>query len=247
VAIENLKRTESLEHQVIAAERKHAIADLARGVSHDINNALGAVFPLVQQLQADLNSGQFDEQTALQDLQQIERSLRLCRRVFGGMLSFARGIADIATNVALRYEIDCTMAILKNRLQRRNIQVIVDVPEDLPSFRGVRSNVEQLLLNLFSNAHDAMPEGGIITARARQVADSIELTVEDTGCGIPAAHLLQVQEPFFTTKPDGSGLGLAICRSIVSELGGSMRIESRLEQGTSVQVTFPLPTDEKAT
>jgi len=246
VAMQNLKRTESLEHQVIAAERKHAVANLARGVSHDINNALGAVFPLVQQLRADLEAGELDPATATEDLRQIERSLLLCRRVFGGMLNFARGMAHSSTDVVLRHEIDCTLAILKDRLQRRQIQVIVDVPTDLPTFRGFRSNVEQLLLNLFSNAHDAMPDGGTLTMRAQYNVESIELFVLDTGCGIPAANLSKVQEPFFTTKESGSGLGLAICRSIVSELGGTMRIESQRQQGTSVHVIFPRRFEEKS-
>jgi signal transduction histidine kinase len=246
VAMQNLKRTESLEHQVIAAERKHAVANLARGVSHDINNALGAVFPLVQQLRADLEAGELDAETATEDLRQIERSLQLCRRVFGGMLNFARGMAHSSTDVVLRYEIDCTLAILKDRLQRSQIQVIVDVPTDLPTIRGFRANVEQLLLNLLSNAHDAMPDGGTLTMRARHNAESIELFVEDTGCGIPAAILAKVQEPFFTTKQSGSGLGLAICRSIVSELGGTMRIESLRQQGTSVHVVFPRRVEEKS-
>jgi len=247
VAMQNLKRTQSLEDQVIAAERKHAVANLARGVSHDINNALGAVFPLVQQLRADLEAGEFDPETASDDLRQVERSLQLCRRVFGGMLNFARGMGHSSTDVALRYEIDCTLAILKDRFQRRNILVVVDVPAELPTIRGVRSNFEQLLLNLFSNAHDAMLEGGTLTARARHSADCIELLVEDTGCGIPAANLSKVQEPFFTTKQSGSGLGLAICRSIISELGGSMRIESRGQQGTQVIVSFPLRIEEMTT
>jgi signal transduction histidine kinase len=245
VALQNLKRTESLELQVIAAERKHAVANLARGVSHDINNALGAVFPLVQQLRSDLETGQLDPQAALEDLRQIERSLQLCRRVFGGMLNFARGMAHSSTEVCLRHETDCTLAILKDRLRRRQIQIEVDMPADLPTFRSARSDIEQLLLNLFTNAHDAMPNGGRLTARARHQRDVIELCVEDTGCGIPAAYLSKVQEPFFTTKHAGSGLGLAICRSIVSELGGTMRIESLHQLGTSVLVTIPLRPAEK--
>jgi two-component system, NtrC family, sensor kinase len=245
VALQNLKRTESLELQVIAAERKHAVANLARGVSHDINNALGAVFPLVQQLRADLETGQFDLAVAADDLQQIEGSLRVCRRIFGGMLNFARGMAHTSSDVSLRHEVDCTLALLRDRLQRGRIQVQLDVPDGLPPLRGVRSDVEQLLLNLISNAHDAMPEGGTLTVRANQHGDLTELFVEDTGCGIPAPLLSKVQEPFFTTKSSGSGLGLAICRSIVSEMGGSLQIESQRHQGTSVRVVLPHRPTEK--
>jgi two-component system NtrC family sensor kinase len=240
VALQNLRRTQSLEQQVIAAERKHAMADLARGVSHDVNNALGAVLPLVQQLQDDLEAGELQREQAAEDLEQIERSLQVCRRIFGGMLGFARGAAHNAGDVFLKHEVDCTLAILKEGIERQNISLTVDVPHDLPPLCAVRADVEQLLLNLLSNARDAMQQGGTLRVRAARLEDQIELWVEDTGCGIPAAHLSKVQEPFFTTKATGNGLGLSICRSIVSELRGSLHIESQPQQGTRVRVLVPL-------
>jgi signal transduction histidine kinase len=240
VALQNLNRTQSLERQVISAERKHAMADLARGVSHDVNNALGAVLPLVQQLRADLEEGEFEPSQAAVDLEQIERSLQVCRRIFGGMLGFARGAAHNAGDVFLKHEVDCTLAILKEGIDRQNISLSVEIPPDLPPLCAVRADVEQLLLNLMSNARDAMPQGGMLRIRASRLEDQIEVWVEDTGCGIPAAHLPKVQEPFFTTKPTGNGLGLSICRSIVSELRGSLHIESQPQQGTRVRVLVPL-------
>lgn len=240
VALQNLRRTQSLEQQVIAAERKHAMADLARGVSHDVNNALGSVLPLVQQLRADLETGEYEPEQAAVDLEQIERSLQVCRRIFGGMLGFARGAAHHAGDVFLRHEVDCTLAILKEGIERQNITLTVEIPPDLPPLCAVRADVEQLLLNLMSNARDAMQYGGALRIRAARLNGEIEIWVEDTGCGIPAAHLAKVQEPFFTTKATGNGLGLSICRSIVSELRGSLHIESQPQQGTRVRVLVPL-------
>src|SRR5262249_18285032 len=91
IAIQNSQRTEILEAKMLEAEKKHAIANLARGVSHDVNNALGSVLPLVQQMLADLQSGQIETQVLADDLQQVEQSLQTCRRIFGGMLAMARG------------------------------------------------------------------------------------------------------------------------------------------------------------
>ena len=90
VALRNARRTESLERTILKAERKHAMADLARGISHDINNALGGVLPLVQQLRDEAAVGKLDADVAAQDLEQIERSMLVCRRIFGGML---KGVA----------------------------------------------------------------------------------------------------------------------------------------------------------
>ena len=91
VALRNARRAESLEQRVLIAERKHAMADLARGVSHDVNNALGAVLPLVQQLREEIDQGTLDPAVAAVDLAQFERSIQVCRRIFGGMLNIRPG------------------------------------------------------------------------------------------------------------------------------------------------------------
>src|SRR5207244_9726159 len=91
IALQNSQRTETLELNLIQAERKHAMADLARGVAHDVNNALGVVLPLIQQIRAELGEGTIDPSAIGGDLREIERSIQICRRIFGGMLSFARG------------------------------------------------------------------------------------------------------------------------------------------------------------
>ena len=240
IAIQNMHQTESLRHRMRAAERQQAMADFARGVSHDVNNAIGAVLPLVQQMQADLEDGVFSTTTAGDDLKQIEQSLQVCRRIFGGMLSFARRAAHSASDIHLHQAVEGTLLIFREVLQRNGIEVLVDVPGDLPALRGIQADVEQLLLNIIGNARDAMEAGGTLTIRGLAHTDRVELIVADTGCGIPANNLGRVQEPFFSTKPTGSGLGLAICQSIVAQMHGKLRIESEEGKGTTVRVTLPL-------
>jgi signal transduction histidine kinase len=99
------------------------------------------------------------------------------------------------------------------------------------------------LLNLVSNARDATAAGDRLTIRASGTGRSIELIVEDSGCGIPSEHLSKIQEPFFTTKASGHGLGLAICRSIVAQMRGQLTIESVPGSGTRVLASFPLPVE----
>jgi signal transduction histidine kinase len=241
IAVQNSRRTESLETKMLAAERKHAMADLARGVSHDLNNALGAVLPLVQQLREEALAGKVDPQTCAEDLVQIERSLTVCRRIFGGMVAFARRSASALGQGQLRHAIDGTLTILEDGLRRRGINVSVDVADDLPAVAGSQSDLEQLLLNLLSNARDAMRDGGKINISASfdPATSTIRLIVSDTGCGIAPKHLPLVQEPFFTTKEQGNGLGLSICRSIIWEMRGDMRLESEVGKGTRVALTLP--------
>jgi len=246
VALQNMRRTEFLEMRMHAAERKQAMADLARGVSHDVNNALGAVLPLVQQLREELATGAFDPKLAHEDLGEIERSLQVCRRIFSGMLAFARNISRNPSEVYLHHEVDSTLAIFKEGLARHGVNVVVDVPNDLPPLVCIQADVEQLLLNLVGNARDAMESGGQLTIRAACEGGRLEVTIEDTGCGIPAEDMPRIQEPFFTTKPKGNGLGLSICRSIVSQMRGRMQIESQSGRGTLVWVSLPLPREPEA-
>lgn len=242
VAIQYLQRTESLEDKMLAAEKKHAVANIARGVSHDINNALGAVLPLVQQLREEAGDGRLDPETLAADLVQIEESLQVSRRIFGGMLSLARGSARSLGEGNVRRAIDGTLAILGDGMTRRGIEVRVEMDGDLPAVRAGQGDLTQLLLNLISNARDAMPHGGELTVEAQHTDDGVRIDVRDTGQGIPRSDLHRIEEPFFSTKQDGNGLGLSICRSIVWDTRGDMRFESEPGAGTVVTLVLPAST-----
>jgi signal transduction histidine kinase len=243
LALQNAQRTEILEAKVLAAERKHAMAELARGVSHDLNNALGSVLPIVQQMcaEAEGDAGIPDAKVLAEDLRHIERSLHVCRRIFHGMLSFSRRSAATIGNANVRHGIDGALAILEEGLRRRGVTIERQVAESIPSVQCAQSDLEQLLLNLLSNSRDAMPEGGRLLIQAEPQRDKfVRLTVQDSGVGIAPEHLPRVQEPFFSTKPSGSGLGLSICRSIVWDMRGRIEIDSTVGRGTSVTVLLPI-------
>jgi two-component system, NtrC family, sensor kinase len=239
IAVQNSQRTEILEAKMLEAERKHAIANLARGVSHDVNNALGSVLPLVQQMLVDVQSGRIETPVLADDLQQIEQSLQTCRRIFGGMLAMARGLGQKIGEGSLARAIESTLAILKDSLRRQGIRLNLNLPDDLPVMKGAQGDLEQLCLNLMTNARDAMPTGGTLSIQVRQISDDVEVLIEDSGCGIRPEHLSRIQEPFFTTKHSGHGLGLSICRSIVWDMRGDLKISSQEGKGTQVRVLLP--------
>jgi two-component system, NtrC family, sensor kinase len=244
VALQNARRAESLEQRMLMAERKHAMADLARGVSHDVNNALGAVLPLVQQLREELEQETLDPAVAAVDLRQVEHSIQVCRRIFGAMVHFARGRSRNPSEVSIRQAVDGVMAIFREGLERRGVRLVIDVPADLPPLFAVQADVQQLLLNLISNASDATGPDGEVSIRAARQDGLLEVLVADTGCGIPREHLAKIQEPFFTTKANGHGLGLAICRSIVAQLRGQLQIDSAPGTGTRIRAVFPIAVEE---
>jgi signal transduction histidine kinase len=214
IAIQNLHRTESLRARVVAAERKHAMADLARSVSHDVNNALGSMLPLIQQMQVDLRSGMFTPAVFAEDLEHVQKSLQVCRRIFGGMLTFSRNAARRSREGQVPRAIETASAILRYGLSRSAIELHIDIPDDVPAVACSQSDLEQVFLNLLTNAREATPHGGRIVVTVQSADRSVEIAIADTGCGIPREHLPRVLEPFFTTKPHGNGLGLSICRSV---------------------------------
>ena len=239
VALQNLTRTESLQARMLTAERKHAIADLARTVSHDVNNALGAMLPLIQQMQTDLQAGRMEHKVYLEDLDQVQKSVQACRRIFGGMLSFARGAARRSHHGEVSPALDTALAVLNDGMRRRGIELVVETVDDLPPVACGQSDLEQVFLNLLTNAREASSQGGRVTVQVEPEPERIAIAIADNGCGIPPEDLQRVFEPFFTTKSNGSGLGLSICRSILWEVGGTLNVQSELRKGTRVLVTVP--------
>jgi two-component system, NtrC family, sensor kinase len=115
----------------------------------------------------------------------------------------------------------------------------VNVPDDIPEVACSQSDLDQVFLNLLTNAREATPHGGRIAVTVRSTDGVVEISIADTGCGIPAENLARVLEPFFTTKPHGNGLGLSICRSVLWQVDGTLKIHSQPGAGTDVRVVVP--------
>lgn len=246
VAIHNSQRTVALEAKMLEAEKKHAVANLLRGVSHDVNNALGCVLPLVQQITEDVQSNRLKGDTLSQDVQQIEQSIQTCRRIFSGMLALAKGANQGSAQANVRRALDSTLAVLRDGLERQGIKLDVQLGDVVPNIQTGQGDLEQLFLNLTTNARDAMPTGGVLSIKARNLGNTLELTICDTGCGITPELISRIQEPFFTTKPNGNGLGLSICRSIIRNVGGRIEIESGVGVGTQITLLLPIVFDKMA-
>lgn len=240
MAIQFSVRTESLRRRMVQSERKHALANLTRGITHDVNNALGATLPLVQQLREDAETGRLELSTLNEDLHHVEESIQTCRRIFSGMLLVARGGSRSAGHGNLRRAIDGALSVLEDSMRRKSIDVSLDVPSELPTIRGGQGDLTQLFLNIFTNARDAMSDGGELRVSVELNDDLVNVSVKDTGCGVPHDKIQKVAEPFYTTKADGNGLGLSVCRSVLYDIGGDMRMESEVGKGTRVLLTLPV-------
>ena len=244
------RRALSMEERILEAEKKHAMADLARAISHDVKNAIGAILPLAQQAREEVQAGASDPNVLARDLHQIEQSAQICQRIFDGMLQLARSGVRPTERLPLAKVLQGPIGILGNRLKRSGVVFESRLADDLPEVSASRGGLEQLFLNLFTNALDAMPAGGRLRVGARRVEKGrVEVKVTDTGAGISAEQLKRIHEPFYTTKEEGFGLGLAICRSIVWENDGEMRVDSEPGRGTTITVLLqaaPPPGDAEA-
>jgi two-component system NtrC family sensor kinase len=180
------------------------------------------------------------EDTLSQDLEQIEQSIQTCRRIFSGMLALARGASQGSVQANVRRALDSTLAVLRDGLERQGIRLDVQLGDVVPNIQAGQGDLEQLFLNLATNARDAMPTGGVLSIKTETLGDDVVILIRDTGAGIPPEVMSHIHEPFFTTKHSGNGLGLSICRSILGNVGGQMEIESQAGIGTQVRVLLPV-------
>ena len=236
------RELQSAHEQLIQSEKLASMGQLAAGVAHELNNPLAAILLYGNMLlkDTDKNSPRWG------DLKLIVEETTRCKRIVAGLLDFARQRQLALQPTSLGQLIDDCLSRLSRRLAANRVEVVREYDAKLPRIAVDAGQLGQAILNICSNAVDAMPEGGrlIITARpARPIQDgrSVELAFADTGRGIPAENLSKVFSPFFTTKADGrgTGLGLAITYGIVKMHRGSISVTSEVGVGTTFTMTLP--------
>jgi PAS domain S-box-containing protein len=240
--VRDLSELTRLHTQLAFADRMASVGTLAAGVAHEINNPLAYVLANIGYAEEELAGLQCDE--VKQALTDAREGARRVRQIVLDLKAFARederapGATDVGE--AVRF----ALSLVQNEVRHR-ARLEVDVGE-IPAVRGSEHRIGQVLVNLLVNAAHAIPPGraseNLIAITARQAADGdVEISVRDTGMGIAAEVLPRIFDPFFTTKPIGSGtgLGLAVCHGIVAQLGGRLRVESTVGEGSTFRVVLP--------
>jgi two-component system, NtrC family, sensor kinase len=158
------------------------------------------------------------------------------------LLNFSRTGGAEFIEVNLNNIIDETLSLVQHPLKTARVNVIRNFGERLPAVLGSTTRLQQVFLNLFMNARDAMPDGGMLEVRTFAQNGSVEVEVTDTGIGIRPEHLHRVFDPFFTTKASGrgTGLGLSVSYGIIKEHAGKLEVRSTPEKGTSFRLEFPV-------
>jgi two-component system NtrC family sensor kinase len=186
-------------------------------------------------------------ETERQDLRIVEDEARRCRGIIRNLLDFARPTSNEPIPIVVDTIVRDSIKLVRGYLDKSDIVVDIRIPQDLPSIQGDPQPLKQVLINLFFNAVDAMPAGGTLTVRAAtEDASHLTIAVSDTGQGIHPETLPHIFRPFFTTKKKGgTGLGLSVCERIIKAHGGTIRVESSLESGTTFFLEFPLMEDKQ--
>jgi two-component system NtrC family sensor kinase len=237
--IENITDRVRLVEQLQLSEKMASIGVLAAGVAHEVNTPLTGISSYTQMLLE--SAAPDDPRTAL--LEKIERQTFRAAKIVNGLLNLARpGTAGgERTVVDLNNVINDVFSLLEHQFASAKVKVRRELWPNTVEVLGVEHQLQQVFLNLFLNARDAMPRGGWLSVATRADGDRIVAEVSDTGSGIPSEHLARIYDPFFTTKAigRGTGLGLSITYGIVHEHGGTIGCESALGQGTRFTLRLP--------
>jgi two-component system NtrC family sensor kinase len=238
VVVEDISARVQLEEQLQISEKMASIGLLAAGVAHEVNTPLTGISSFVQMLM----QGTDPEDPRTQVLEKIERQTFRAAKIVNGLLNLARPAQVDSGPVDVNAVINDVLSLLEHQFRTGRIQVRKELAAAPPVVLGIEYKLQQVFLNLFLNARDAMPKGGWLTIVTRASGDSATVEVADTGSGIPAEQLSRIYDPFFTTKDigKGTGLGLSITYGIVQEHGGSITCDSAPGQGTRFALTLPL-------
>jgi signal transduction histidine kinase len=235
------ERTE-LEAQLSQADKLSSIGLLAAGVAHEVNTPLAVISSYTQMLAKQLKS---DPQKA-NLLEKITRQTFRASEIVSNLLNFSRTSGTEFTNVDVNRIVTDTLALLEHQFRTSHITVESELAPYLPPIQGNTGRLQQVFLNLFLNAKDAMPTGGTLRV-ATANGNGVSVCVSDSGSGIAPEHIARIYDPFFTTKTTsdagqkrGTGLGLSVTYGIIQEHAGKIRVESRPGEGTTFYLDFPL-------
>ncbi|MDE7065416.1 MAG: two-component sensor histidine kinase [Desulfovibrionaceae bacterium] len=238
----------ALNEHLVQAGKLSALGEMAAGIAHEINNPVAIMMEeagWIEDVAADMPR---DGNTAeiVQSVGKIRSQGARCRTITHKLLGFARKSDEPDQAVDVGELLHEMAALTDQKARNSGVSIAVSVDPGLPPVNATPSVLQQIFLNLFNNAVDAMEgrEGGSlrVTAAREEHADSVRVSVSDTGPGIPDKIMARIFDPFFTTKPagKGTGLGLSICYGIVKGLGGDILVESRQGEGATFHVVLPV-------
>ncbi len=242
IIMDDITERMELESQLSQADKLSSIGLLAAGVAHEVNTPLAVISSYAQMLSKQLQGD--PQKSGL--MEKITRQTFRASEIVNNLLNFSRTSGTEFTEVDVNKIIGDTLALLEHQFKTTKIKLQDELCDHLPLIHGNAGRLQQVFLNLFLNARDAMANGGTLRVSTSN-GEGVSVTVSDTGTGIAQEHIARIYDPFFTTKTApqgqqnrGTGLGLSVTYGIIQEHAGKIRVESRPGEGTTFYLDFPL-------
>jgi signal transduction histidine kinase len=228
------------QEQLIEARKLVSIGTLTSGIAHELNNPLNNVSLTADTLLEELED--LPEEEVRELLGDIINETGRASEVVRNLLDFSREEERPLARLSMANVVRQTLKLVGNQLSLNGIKVETSLPDDLPDVRGDMHYLQQVFINLFLNADQAMDKGGTLRVEARTEGDRLCVDVADNGCGMDKDTLSRIFDPFFTTKPvgKGTGLGLSIIYGILKKHGGNIDVHSEEGEGTTFTVCLPV-------
>jgi two-component system NtrC family sensor kinase len=237
IIFDDITSRDELERRLVQADKLSSIGLLAAGVAHEVNTPLAVISTYAQTLAKQVGGDQ--QKSALLD--KIAKQTFRASEIVNSLLNFSRTSPRQFDEVDLARVLRETLTLVGHQFDKAGIRVSLEIQEPLPPIRGNAGQLQQVFLNLYLNARDAMEQGGALEIKAWEGGRGVRVEIADTGPGIAPEHLRRIYDPFFTTKSarKGTGLGLSVTYGIVRDHGGLIEVESKPGEGTRFQLDFP--------
>jgi hypothetical protein len=235
--VTDITERKSLERATRQAERLAALGRLSAGIAHEVNNPIGIMTSRIELILMDAEANGLSPET-IEDLRVVHRNAIRVATIAKNLLSFARETPRERTTVDLDDAVRDVLLLVTSDFRRQQVRLVPELKSESRVLAHPNA-LEQVVLNLLTNAAEAMPDGGEIRIATTRTGDRVQLIVADTGRGIPAEDLAHIFDPFFTTKASGTGLGLSVSYGIVEDHKGTIEVESEPGKGTAFVLTLP--------
>lgn len=234
-----LFRLKDREAQLARTSRMAAVGTLTAGIAHELNNPLNNISLNAEALHDGLSH--YTDEQKLKMLADVVSQVERASATVRNLLDFTRVEKPVLISLSVENVVREARRLVANEAEINRVEFSLEFPPDLPPVRGNPRDLQQVFLNLFLNAIQAMPSGGLLAVRGTADDRGIEVEVTDTGVGIPEENLGSIFDPFFTTKEVGvgSGLGLAVSYGIIEKHNGTITVRSKVGEGTTFVVRLP--------